>query len=52
MQLNTLSLKALKKPYMLDVDKLSSMIERNKMMKKFRRMGIEHLQLSKHLCNL
>lgn len=51
-QLNALSLKKLKKPYLFDTDKLQSAVERRKFEHHGRALGIEHLNLSKHLCNL
>lgn len=51
-QLNALSLKRTKRPYLFDTDKLQSAVERKKFEHHARALGIEHLSLSKHLCNL
>jgi len=51
-QINNLSMKITKKPFTVDTDKLGSAIERKKFETHVRTLGIDHLHISKHLCNL
>lgn len=51
-QLNTISLKLYKKPFLFDADKLASAVERQKFEVELRKLKVEHLQISKHLVNL
>ena len=51
-QLNTISLKLFKKPFLFDADKLASAVERQKFEVELRKLKVEHLQISKHLVNL
>ena len=51
-QLNTISLKLYKKPFLFDADKLASATERAKFEVELRALKVEHLQISKHLVNL
>lgn len=42
-QLNTISLKLYKKPFLFDADKLASAVERQKFEVELRRLKVEHL---------
>jgi hypothetical protein len=42
----------LNKPYLIDTDKLGDPMERQKFEMYNRKLGIDHLNISKHLCNL
>jgi len=50
--INQLSQKVLGKPMTVDVEKLGSAQERLKFETNVRSLGIDHLNISKHLCNL
>lgn len=51
-QINSLSLKVLKKECPIEIEKLGDPMERQKFETDNRKLGIDHLNISKHLCNL